>query len=607
MMNDLDRIAAHRDIVRSHRTLDGTITRASDGAVLALLKVLGADTESGGDLPEPPERWPPAPEAPDGVACFLPDFLERGRAWGVTCQLYGLRSHRNWGVGDFDDLARLGETLARFGADFVGVNPLHALFLAEPHKASPFSPSDRNFVNPLYIAVDRVEGFDPGEDADEAILSALRQAQLVDYAAVARQKLAALRNIHRRTRDALPDAFRGFVERGGEHLQHYALFEALSLHMVNSGFHAGWMSWPSQYRDPANSAVAAFAHDHAEKIHFQLWLQWLADTQLRSASDRLKAAGMRIGLYLDLAVGTAPDGAATWSDRTLTRVGAQIGAPPDMFNPEGQSWGLAPVSPSEMAARDFRPVRRAYESILRHAGALRIDHAMSLYRLFWIPEGFRAADGAYVLYSMPEILRVLADVSQKARALIIGEDLGVVPEGFRAQMERADLLGYRIFYFERDETGFVPPAQWPCSVLACVGSHDTPTLAGWWSGKEIDVRLEIGLYDEAAARSERDRRRRERHEAIELLHSHGHRQVGEAFDEEVAAGIHRLVASAPSRLMAAQMEDLLGLVEQPNIPGTMDEHPNWRRKLPVPLEELEAVPMLRRVLDVIARQRPRRA
>lgn len=604
-MTDLDRIAANRDIVRSYRALDGTIARAPDEAVLALLKVLGADAESVGDLSEPPRNWPPPPEAPKDVACFLPRFLEHGRAWGVTCQLYGLRSHRNWGIGDFEDLARLGETLAPFGADFVGINPLHALFLAEPEKASPFSPSDRNFVNPLYIAVDRVDGFDPARDADGTALSALRRTQLVDYAAVARQKLTALRNIHRRTRDTLPDGFRAFVEQGGEHLHRYALFEAVSLHMVDRGFHAGWMSWPDEYRDPDSSAVAAFAHDHAEDVNFQLWLQWLADMQLRSASDRLAAAGMRIGLYLDLAVGTAPDGAATWSDNTLTTVGAEIGAPPDMFNPDGQSWGLAPVSPREMAARDFRPVRRAYESILRHAGALRIDHAMSLYRLFWIPAGFRAADGAYVLYPMPEILRVLADVSQKTRALIIGEDLGVVPEGFRGEMERADLLGYRLFYFERDATGFVPHAQWPRSALACVGSHDTPTLAGWWSGKDIDVRLEIGLYDETTARSERDRRQREKRQAIDVLRALGYPQAGGAFDGTVASGIHHLVATAPSRLMAAQMEDLLGIVEQPNIPGTIDEHPNWRRKLPVPLEELDAVPMLRQVLADIAEERPR--
>ena len=606
-MSELDRIAAHRDIVRSYRALDGAIAHAPDEAVLALLNVLGADIQSLGDLPAPPENWPPPPEAPEGASCFLPEFLERGRAWGVTCQLYGLRSQRNWGIGDFEDLAGLGEILAPFGADFVGLNPLHALFLAEPQKASPFSPSDRNFVNPLYIAVDHVEGFDPREDADETALSALRQAHLVDYTAVARHKLTALGNIHRRTRHARPEAFHAFVDRGGEHLNRFALFEALSLHMVREGFYAGWMSWPIEYRDPDNSAVAAFARDHADEVHFQLWLQWLADTQLRAASDRLKAADMRIGLYLDLAVGTAPDGAATWRDRTLTKVGAEIGAPPDMFNPDGQSWGLAPVSPWEMTARDFRPVRRAYESILCHAGALRIDHAMSLYRLFWIPAGFRAADGAYLLYPMPEILRVLADVSQKTRALIIGEDLGVVPEGFRAQMARADVLGYRIFYFERDETGFVPPEHWPRSVLACVGSHDTSTLAGWWRGKDVDVRLEIGLYDEEAARRERERRSLERREAIDLLHARGHRRAGQAFDETVAAGIHHLVASAPSRLMAAQMEDLLGLVEQPNIPGTMDEHPNWRRKLPVPLEKLDRSPMLHRVLDVIARERPRSA
>lgn len=606
MTSDLDRLAESCGLVRSYRGLDGNMAGASDEALIALLGALGvyardADILSSvrsGDQPQTALR------APEEVACYLPGFLGEGRAWGVTCQLYGLRSRRNWGIGDFEDLARLGEIAARLGADFLGVNPLHSLFVAEPQWASPFYPSDRNYLNPLYIAVDRVDGFDPATYGDEDMLKALREGDLVDYAAVGAHKFAMLRLLHERV-GTPPADLQAFTAQGGAALRRHALFQTISLEMKDRGLGAGWFGWPAEMQDPDSGAVEQFAAHHAKEINFQIWLQWVADRQLGEASQRLREAGMRIGLYLDLAVGTAPDGGATWSDRTLTVVGAEIGAPPDMFNPEGQKWGLAPVSPTELAARGFSPVRRAYESILRHAGALRIDHAMSLYRLFWIPSGFRAGEGAYALYPMTDIVRALAEVSQESRAIIIGEDLGVVPEGFRNEMQRANLLGYRIFYFERDGNGFVPPERWPRDALACVGSHDTSTLAGWWTGSDISLRQKIGVYDAEGAERARADRSREKAEAIAALRARGREAIGEEFTEAVAVAVHRLVATSPARLVAAQLEDLLGLTDQPNIPGTVDQHPNWRRRLPVAIEDLEEAPMLRAVLETIAQERPR--
>lgn len=606
MTAELDRLAEACGLVRSYYGLDGRLATASDEAVAALLRATGVDPDDPHALDKAPEPVRSELRAPDDVACYIPEFLVEGRAWGITCQLYGLRSGRNWGIGDFEDLARLGEIAAGFGADFLGVNPLHALFIADPHAASPFYPADRNFLNPLYIAVDRVEGFDPVTDASAAELSALREGGIIDYRAVAVCKLDALRRLHSRAAAGPADpAFAAFVSAGGEPLRRFALFQAISVEMVRQGLGAGWHGWPEELRDPESPAVAAFAKDHAQEVGFQTWLQWIADRQLGRAARRLREAGMRIGLYLDLAVGTAPDGAATWSDRPLTVVGAEIGAPPDMFNPDGQKWGLAPVSPTEIAARGFEPVRRAYESILRHAGALRIDHAMSLYRLFWIPTGFPAKEGAYALYPMTDLVRTLAAVSEAKTAVIIGEDLGVVPEGFRPQMERASMLGYRIFYFERNEHGFIPPRYWVRNALACVGSHDTPTLAGWWAGNDIDERERIGFTGGDAARWERESRWRERGEIIGTLHARGWHAANETFGEEVAAGIHQLVASSPARLVAAQLEDLVGLVDQANIPGTVEEHPNWRRRMPVAIEELADDPLLRRVVGVIAEERPR--
>ncbi|MCT7374219.1 4-alpha-glucanotransferase [Chelativorans salis] len=601
MTDALHRLAAAHGIVHTYRAIDGTTAHASEEAIKALLRILDGNEEKN---PPPPPPWPPPPKTPKDVNCFVPDFLKRGRAWGITCQLYSIRSRRSWGIGDLEDLAWLGEMAARKGADFLGVNPLHALFLAEPERASPFSPSDRNFLNPLYIAVDRVDGFDPRQDTDEAALSALEKCDLIDYRAVAQLKLAALRRIYRRTGAVDNRRFAAFREEGGEELRRFALFEAISRKMVEHGFSAGWRSWPEAYQEPGSKSVEHFAREHADDIEFMIWLQWIADWQLGDTASRVRKAGMRIGLYLDLAVGTAPDGAATWSDRTLTIVGAEIGAPPDMFNPEGQNWGLAPLSPSEIADRDFAPLRRSYENVLRHAGALRIDHAMGLYRLFWIPEGFPAGEGAYVLYPMEGIVRILAEVTRQAGATVIGEDLGVVPKGFRAAMNRANLLGYRVFYFERDAGDFVPPEKWPRSALACVGSHDTPTLAGWWRGSDIDTREEIGLFDEIAAKKEREKRRLEKSQAKALLRTRGC-EAPEAFDETVAAGFHRLVASTPARLVAVQMEDLVGLAEQPNIPGTVDESPNWRRRIPVLLEEIDEAPVPQAVFRAVFKERPR--
>lgn len=609
MDDALARLARAYGIAPSYHAIDGTPMQAPDEAVVALLGSLGVSAGTADERDRALGALPPAPDgelgAPDDARCYVPGFLDQGGAWGVSCQLYGLRSRRNWGIGDFEDLARLGETLAGLGADFVGVNPLHALFLAAPDRASPFSPADRSFLNPLYIAVDQVAGFDPAQDVDDKALAGPRAAALVDYPAVAEAKLAALRRIHARSTDRDSKAFRRFVAEGGTALERHGLFQAIGLTMVREGRDAGWMSWPAELQEPDGTAVAAFSRANAKEVAFQLWLQWIADRQLGAAAARLKAAGMRIGLYLDLAVGTAPDGSATWSDRALTVIGAEIGAPPDMFNPNGQKWGLAPVSPAAVVSRELEPVRRAYDAVLRHAGALRIDHAMSVHRLFWVPWGRPASDGAYVLYPMAGIVRILAQCSQRHGSIIIGEDLGVVPDGFRDAMDRAGMLGYRLFFFERANGGFLPPEHWMRNALACVGSHDTATLAGWWTGSDIATRRNIGFYNGETTERLGEERRHERRQAAELLRSRGMPVDEDRFDEDVAAAVHRLVARAPSRLFAAQLEDLIGEVEQPNLPGTVDEHPNWRRRIAVPIEELGDHAMLRAVTSAVAAERPR--
>lgn len=607
----LEQLARRYAILPRYRTIDGREAVVPAAALAALLKAMGIAADDAvacrRSLADAPPPRGEGMEVPAGIACYRPAFLDRHPAWGVTCQLYSLRSRRNWGIGDFEDLARLGEALAAFGADFIGVNPLHALFLADPERASPFSPSDRRFLNPLMIAVDRINAFTPS-DIEAGVPARLRARDFVAYGEVTEVKLGALRRIHRRQRGkGFDPAFRRFAEAGGERLRQHALFEAISLAMRAAGHGAGWTTWPRALQEgPDAPAARAFAEEHGEEVEFQLWLQWVADMQLGEAARRLRSAGMRIALYLDLAVGTAPDGAATWSDRGLSLVGVEIGSPPDMFNPAGQNWGLAPLAPSALLARDFEPLRASYAAVMRHAGALRIDHAMSLHRLFWIPSGFAAGDGAYALYPMAGMLQALAQASRQARALVIGEDLGVVPEGFRQHMTQAGMLGYRLFHFERSGSAFRTPRDYEPLTLASIGSHDTPTLAGWWSGADITLRERLGGLDTQAATAARGRRSRDRRAIRALLASEGLPVPGRRFSPRLAEAVHRVLARAGSRLLAAQLEDLLASPDQVNVPGTVSEHPNWRRKIPVDIEDLGAHPHAAAILGAIAAGRPRR-
>lgn len=624
MSEALDRLAAMAGIEASFIALTGETVVADDEAKRATLRAMGVAADDDAAIAAGIAAIHPVGrdgmQAPAGVACFLPDWLREGRCWGIACQLYGLRSTRNWGIGDFQDLARIAEIAAAAGADFVGINPLHALFTAAPEHCSPFSPSNRRFLNPLYIAIDKApfharmkDALQPPDD--------IRSGDLVDYARVGAIKIKALTFLFRifQARAGKRDrkAFEEFVVRGGQALYLHALFEALSATMTETGHGAGWHGWPEDYRHPGTDAVRAFAEEHTEDVTFHTWLQWLADRQLGEAQARARAASMRIGLYLDFAVGEAADGSAAWSDPTIVVSSASIGAPPDYFNAAGQNWGLAPLSPAGLAARDFKPLREALRAALGHAGALRIDHAMSLYRLFWIASGLETSDGVYVRYPFHDMLRVLAEVSQACRALLIGEDLGVVPPGFREVMRAVEIQSYRVFFFEKREDHFLPPDAYPREALACISTHDLYTLAGWWQGHNIDVREAIGMLSDADAGTHRRELAHERRRLLGLLDQHGllppdmaavmrdEAPAPARIPEDVVLAVHRLVARTPSRLFAVQVEELVGAVDQVNIPGTTAEHPNWRRRLPFDIEALPAQPLFSAVSATLREERPK--
>ncbi|MDQ0325296.1 4-alpha-glucanotransferase [Rhodopseudomonas julia] len=608
MSDTLDRLADALGIETRYWALSGEEVFAGDETKAAILTALGVDVSETGERQSlrPALGGLAAPNA----RCFVPGFLEEGRCWGVACQLYGLRTSRNWGMGDFEDLARLAEMLAADGADFLGVNPLHALFLALPERVSPFYPSSRRFLNPLYIAVDDVPGFSQEDQPPQGWLDEARAATLVDYPGVTRHKLAALWRIFNRERERIliDQDFARFRERGGQALYDHALFEALSLGGLASPTPGGWHIWGDDFHSPESAASRGYAEENSDAVLFQMWLQFTADTQLAEAQRRARRAGMRIGLYLDLAVGVAPDGSATWTDTRTTVNGMTVGAPPDYFNANGQDWGLAPLSPAGLLEDDLKPFRALLDSLMCHAGAIRIDHAMGLYRQFWIPQGLGPAKGAYMRYPLTAMLAVLAEVSQAYESLVIGEDLGVVPDGFREVMRDTALHAYKVFLFEREESRFRGPQEYPPAALACVTTHDTPSLLGWWTGHDIDVRLGLDLLRPDQADSERQQRAADRGAVRRLLAEHGLGEI-DADDAEVSAGeaavrISTLVARSPSRLFAVSLDDLAGARDQLNVPGTMDEHPNWRRRLPVDLDELRSSELYRRTIEALREERP---
>ena len=535
------------------------------------------------------------------AACYRPPGLRHGRAFGAAIQLYGVRSERNWGIGDFTDLADLVHALGARGAGIVGVNPLHALFPHNPSHASPYSPSSRLFANTLYLDVEAIDDY-AASDAARALvasvpfqdrLRALRDTALVDHAGVAAAKGEVLELVYqtfreRRRSDAShAAAFDAFVRDGGEPLRLHALFEALQEHLhADDPARWGWPAWPERYRDPRSPDVGRFAREHAGRVDYYAWLQWQADRQRAAVAARASDAGLAVGLYTDLAVSIDRGGAESWAHQELYAAGASVGAPPDAFNTEGQDWGLPPIVPSRLVAAGYAPFLATLRANMRHAGALRIDHVMGLMRLFWVPPGGKPVDGAYVAYPFTELLSLLALESVRHRCLVIGEDLGTVPDEVRAALAAHDVLSYRVLLFERDADGeFKPPASYPEAALATASTHDLPALAGWWEGADIDTRAGLGLMTPAERDRERWQRGEDRARLLRALRDAGlwsdaAADAAPSLTPPLANAIVSFLASTPCALAVFQLEDLLLVREQANLPGTIDEHPNWRRKLP---------------------------
>ncbi len=530
-----------------------------------------------------------------------------GRTWGIGLQLYALKSGDDWGIGDFDDLGRFAEIAGGLGAGLVGLNPLHALFPADPNHIGPYSPSSRSFLNILYIDVERVPELAGTPDAQALIasedvrnrLSAVRATELVDYPAVSALKLPVLEKLHATFRalpesDARRQAFEAFRREMGEGLRRHATFEALHEHFYrrDPGLWM-WRNWPPAFHDPNSPEVQGFVAENAARVDFFEYLQWEADRQLGEAAERGRKAGLTIGFYRDLAVAAHPGGAAAWADSGILVQGANVGAPPDQFNLKGQNWGLSPLSPVGLRESAYASFVAMLRANMRHAGALRIDHVMALQHLFWIPED--GSDGAYVEYPMHEMLRIIALESRRNRCIVIGEDLGTVPEGFRPAMERAGILSYRVLYFERGpDGGFKAPQDYPVEAMVTVTTHDLATFKGFWTGNDLDWRRRLDLYpDQGAQDKDAWDRGVDRWRLLQALSAQGLKPASyptdegdQPFSRELGEAVHRYLARSPGRIAMVQIEDALGEIEQPNLPGTVDQHPNWRRRLGLPLEAL---------------------
>lgn len=539
--------------------------------------------------------------------CFTAADASGGApVWGLTAQLYGLRAAGDGGVGSFAGAEALCVAAGLRGADALALSPTHALFSADPNHYSPYSPSTRLFRNPLYADCAGVLG--PGRlaaaiaaagVAQEA--AALEALPLVDW----RQAGAMRMKIFRALFDdfcasdmargsALASAFADFRALAGEALEGHARFEALHAHYFTRD-HArwDWRSWDAQHRDSRSPAVEAFAREHEREVRFHAFLQWLADASQANAQDAAKRAGMRIGLICDLAVGMNAGGSHGWMQPHDLLVGLNIGAPPDPLAPRGQNWGLTTFAPRALRANAYAPFLATLRAQFRHAGGVRIDHVMGLARLWLVPEGEDAAHGAYMAYPFNDMLKLVCLESQRHRAIVIGEDLGTVPHGFRERLEQAGVYGMRVMQFERGAEGFRSPEWYSSAAAAMSSTHDIPTIAGWWSGADLELRADLDQFGPGQSlAAEQEGRAHDRAAMWRAFEDAGAAERGAApaagDSGAVADAAMTFLARSASQLALAPVEDVLGVSEQPNLPGTTNEHPNWRRRY---------APDARRMLD----------
>jgi|GEM_PF-458541 len=530
-----------------------------------------------------------APEKAPGVSASG----GAGSIWGLNTALYGLRSKRNQGLGDYRDIAALSDIAAKCGADFVGFNPIHSIGYSERKIISPYSPSHRGFLDIRHIAVDHVQGLQGYEKAKSILadsfrqVAQLRRSKLVDY--------SLHRQIHHQNLEALYLAFintseqqaiklfHKFGQAGGEYLEKFCLYEAIS-----EVYGSDWHLWPVKLQDRDTMALNEMREKLAERLSFHCWLQWIADFQIGEAQQNCIGNGMAFGLYLDLAVGVRHGGAEEWCEMETIAGGVSLGAPPDMMNSDGQNWNISGYAPQKLKNAQYKAFRQVLAQAMNHCGILRIDHILGFFRSFWIPGD--GSPGGYIKQPLDALLAITALEAKASNTVIIGEDLGLVPEGFREKIQEKGVYGYSVLQFEKDQSGaFIQPGNLRKQSLACFGTHDTATLTGYWNGSDIAFWQSIAVIDESEASSAWEQRKQD----VKAL-----RNWHEADDETActdqsgarafAGKVHAGLANSSAAMVSVQLGDILGESEAQNYPGTVAQYPNWRKKCTMSLEEIDA-------------------
>ncbi|WP_425928175.1 4-alpha-glucanotransferase [Pseudomonas sp. NyZ201] len=530
------------------------------------------------------------------------------RAWGISAQLYSLRRPGDGGFGDCQALEALARSAAERGADALAISPTHAMFANDSHTFSPYSPSSRLFFNALYASPELLLGERVVRVAKESLeqpFEELEQLPLIDWplAAAAKQKL--LRALYRdfsRGEHPLREDFQSFRKAGGQPLEDHCRYEALLDAAASRGIGTDWRNWHDDWRDPGSLEVARFAEHYPAAIEYYAFCQWLVARGLQRVQQAARGQGMAVGLIADLAVGADGAGSQAWSRQAELLANVHVGAPPDILNRAGQNWGISAFSPQGLKRNGFRAFIEMLRANLAHAGGLRIDHVMGLYRLWLIPAGASAQEGAYLHYPIDDLLRLLALESVRHRAIILGEDLGTVPEGLREKLAARGILGMRVLLFEQDPPGhFKPILDWPDSALATTSTHDLPPLAGWLASRDIDWNHRLQLIDAITERDWRDTRQTEIKGLGQLLERNYHTPLQNP-DAVIDASV-RLLGHTRAPLVLLPLEDLLGVDEQPNLPGTIDGHPNWRRRFAAPAAALLDDADAARRLELLAQAR----
>ena len=578
---NLTELAARWGIEASYLDIRGRRQIADEDILRGIVEAL-SDAGNPPVAVDAPARQPEPAYQGDGRKC-----------WVLAVQLYGVRSRRNWGHGDFSDLAALLDIVADLGCAGIGLNPLHAQFYDRPGcSGSPYSPNSRLFLNPLYIDVEAIEEFDRAHAVVRSPdIARLRDAELADYPSITTLKIAGLRAAyrsfaangrHRRRAD-----FAAYRAERGRPLECFAAFETLRQKHSDA-----WPEWPEEWRQPSDDALRRLRESHPDELDFHEFLQWNAERQLERCRDIARHRGMSIGLYLDTAVGVDGGGADAWMDRDVVLRGLSVGAPPDQFNPAGQDWGITAYNPHGLVARRFEPFRQMLRAAMRHAGAIRIDHVLGLMRLYVVPHGFGSAKGAYLRLPFADMLAVVAEESRRWNCITIGEDLGTVPEGFRDRLAAWGVWSYLVVMFERNGDGsFRRPEEYPERAIATFNTHDLATFTGWMTSHDLRIKHAINV-DPGETEDDRHNSRVTLYSA--LAEATGSQRIG---FEDVAA----FLGATPTRLVSIAIEDVLGMEDQVNVPGTVTEHPNWRQRWPVLLEELSSDQRLRDIAATLAR------